>query len=106
MAWRFSIEDSQLVNKAYANEIRAQWEFEDQIIRSIASEVSNQKNFVILANAFRQSAKYKIRVNMTSNTGDLTFNKIQELTFVPVSCQYFLVNGRSANDFVYNYTNQ
>ena len=37
VVWKFSIEDSQLVNKAYAQEIKARWEFEDKILRNIAA---------------------------------------------------------------------
>ena len=41
MGWRFSIEDSQLVNKAFSTEIKAKWDFEDKILRNIALGSSN-----------------------------------------------------------------
>ena len=41
MGWRFSIEDSQLVSKDYAPEIKAKWDFEDLILKNIAAPVSH-----------------------------------------------------------------
>lgn len=105
MGWKFSIEDSQFLNKDFSQEINVKWAFQDQIIQSIASSELNNKTFVLPANAFRENSKYSLLVNLTNN-GDLSFNKVHELTFLPVSCQYFLVNNQSANQVYLNYTNQ
>jgi len=56
------------------------------------------------SSAFRENAKYSLRLNLT-NSGDLTLNRVQEITSVPLSCQYFLVNGFSADQFYYSYVN-
>jgi hypothetical protein len=102
--WKITTEDSQLVNKDFSDEISSKWEFKDPILQSIAAPNLNQKSMMIPATAFRESSKYQIRLNLTNN-GDLTLNRVKELTFVPVSCQYFLVNGQTSDKFYYNYLN-
>jgi len=94
--WKITTEDSQLVNKDFSDEISSKWEFKDPILQSIAGPNLNQKSMMIPSTAFRDSSKYQIRLNL-SNNGDLTLNRVKELTFVPVSCQYFLVNGQTSD---------
>lgn len=74
-----------MVNKDFTDEINAKWEFKDPILQSIAGPNLNQKSMMISASAFRENSKYHLRLNLT-NSGDLTLNRVQELTFVPVSC--------------------
>jgi len=41
LLWEFSVEGSQLVSILYKTEIRAKWEFEDPILKTIAEPESN-----------------------------------------------------------------
>lgn len=71
-------------------------------MKNAASNISNSSVMKVPASMFRDEAYYKVRLNM-SNT-DITFNQVQDLVFVPVSCRYFVVNNNNANGVYVNYT--
>lgn len=65
--WKFDATDALLqVGSEYWPFIQVKWTFEDAIVNSIIDYDANNQTLIVPANAFRENAKYQVKVTWSN----------------------------------------
>jgi hypothetical protein len=92
--WVFDSSDTQILDPILSSQLRYQWSF---IVDPIANRYIREQNLssrarmVVPSSVLRDENYYLVRVNVTNY--DSTYSKVREVRFVPINCQYYVING-------------
>ena len=92
--WVFDSSDTQILDPILSSQLRYQWSFIDDPIanRYIREQnLSSSARMVVPSSVLRDENYYLVRVNVTNY--DSTYSKVREVRFVPINCQYYVING-------------
>jgi len=93
--WVFDSSDTQIIDPILRSQLRYQWSFMDDPLAEsyiIKQNLTNLARFVVPGSVLRDENYYLVRVSVSNF--DSTYNKIREVRFVPINCQYYVINGQ------------
>ena len=92
--WVFDSSDTQILDPILRSQLRYKWAFIDDPIadRYIRQQnLSSDARMVVPSSILRDENYYLVRINVTNY--DSTYSKVREVRFVPINCQYYVING-------------
>jgi hypothetical protein len=92
--WVFDSSDTQILDPILRSQLRYKWAFIDDPIadRYIRQQnLSADPRMVVPSSILRDENYYLVRINVTNY--DSTYSKVREVRFVPINCQYYVING-------------
>lgn len=100
--WIITGNHSSLINASYINQIQMYWQSADPVINNYIQNAQNKYDLKIPAAALRDEMSYRLYLNVSNQAR--TFIEQANITFVPISCKYYIVNGSDAYSYYNNYT--